>query len=67
MANENRLRPGHRRYDEAMALEMTARTTRNGQGKKNPEDFPKGTPESDAATDDFLRDLLLAMGDDPDR
>ncbi|MGF6664985.1 hypothetical protein QF000_006653 [Paraburkholderia atlantica] len=45
MNEDNRIRPGHPLYNEAMALEMTVRTTRRAQGKKNPEDFPAGSPE----------------------
>lgn len=65
MTDENRLRPGNPLYDEAMALEMTVRATRRAQGKKNPEDFPAGSPEWEAANDEFLRDLYVALGGDP--
>ena len=64
MNSDDRPRPGHPRYDEAIALEMTVCATRRAQAKK-PEDFTTGKPEWDAATKDFLGDIYLAMGDDP--
>jgi len=58
MNDDDPLRPGHPHYNEAVALELTVRTMRRAQGKKNPEDVARGTP---------LRDLRRAVGDDPDR
>ncbi|KVG32845.1 hypothetical protein WJ30_10760 [Burkholderia diffusa] len=68
MENEkqSRLRPGDPRYDEAMALERTVRVVRRAQGKSNPADFVYGSPEHQAAEEDYLRDLLRAMGENPD-
>jgi hypothetical protein len=63
--NDNRLRPGHPLYNEAMALELTVRTTRRAQGKTNPEDFPVGSPERETASEEFMRDVYFAMGGDP--
>jgi hypothetical protein len=58
--------PGHPRYEESQALENAVRVTRKAQGKKNPEDFPYGSPEWHAADEDYMRDLYRAMGGDPD-
>jgi hypothetical protein len=58
--------PGHPRYEEAQALENTIRIVRRAQGKKNPEDFPYGSPAWHEADEDYMRDLLRAMGGDPD-
>ncbi|ENH6337990.1 hypothetical protein ABWH74_001290 [Burkholderia vietnamiensis] len=68
MENEkqSRLRPGDPGYDEAQALERTVRIVRKAQGKKNPGDFAYGSPEHQAAEEEYLRDLLRAMGEDPD-
>ncbi|MGC2944201.1 hypothetical protein [Burkholderia ambifaria] len=68
MENEkqSRLRPGDPRYDEAMALESSVRVVRKVQGKNNPENFVYGSPEYQAAEEAYLRDLLRAMGEDPD-
>jgi hypothetical protein len=65
-ANDTPFGPGHPRYEEAMALEMTVRATRRAQGKKNPEDFPYGSPEWHEADEDYMRDLYRATGGDPD-
>jgi hypothetical protein len=68
MENEEPIKfgPGHPRYVEAMSLEATVAAIRKGKGKKNPSDFVPFTAEWDEANDDFLRDLLRALGDDPD-
>jgi hypothetical protein len=66
MKNDGRLRPTDPLYQEAMALEMTIRVIRRARGKKNPIDLPAGTPEYDAATYEFLRDVYQALGGDPD-
>ncbi|MFM0742166.1 hypothetical protein PQQ51_33500 [Paraburkholderia xenovorans] len=67
MNDDDPLRPGHPHYNEAVALELTVRTMRRAQGKKNLEDVARGTPEWEAVAEDFLRDLRRAVGDDPDR
>jgi hypothetical protein len=53
-------------YTEAMALQMTVRLTRRARGKKNPEDLPWGSPAWKEATEEFVQDIYLAMGGDPD-
>jgi hypothetical protein len=54
------LKPGTPQYDAALALEDSVRVIRRASGKRNPEDFARGTPQWDAATEDFLKDLLWA-------
>jgi hypothetical protein len=66
MENDDRLRPGHPLYKEAMALELTVRTLRHAQGKQNPEDVLYGSPVWDAISEEFVRDLYRAMGGNPD-
>jgi hypothetical protein len=48
MDSDDHPRPGHPRYDEATALEVTVRAIRHAQGKKNPTTsrpaHPNGTP-----------------------
>jgi hypothetical protein len=68
MADENDIPfgPGHPRYEEDQALENTVRVIRKAQGKENPEDFPYGTPEYHKADEQYMRDLLRAMGEDLD-
>ncbi|MGF6768837.1 hypothetical protein P3T18_001307 [Paraburkholderia sp. GAS199] len=66
MENDDHLRPGHPLYEEAMALELTVRTLRHAQGKKNPEDVLYGSAEWDVISEDFVRDLYRAMGGNPD-
>jgi hypothetical protein len=65
-ANDIPFGPGHPRYDEAQALENTVRAIRKAQGKSNPEDFPYGSQEWHEADEAYLRDLLRAMGEDPE-
>ncbi|CAB3721207.1 MULTISPECIES: hypothetical protein [Paraburkholderia] len=65
MENDDRLRPGHPLYEEAMALELTVRTLRHAQGKKNPEDVLYASPEWNVVSEEFVRDLYRAMGGNP--
>jgi hypothetical protein len=51
MDNDDRLRPGHPLYEEAMALELTVRTLRHARGKKNPEDVLYASPEWDVISE----------------
>jgi hypothetical protein len=67
MDNDDRLRSGHPLYEEAMALELTVRTLRHAQGKKNPQDVLYGSGEWDVVSEEFVRDLYRAMGGNPDR
>jgi hypothetical protein len=48
-------------WAEARALEASIRAIRRAQGKKNPEDFPAGSPECTAAMDEFVRDVCRAL------
>ncbi|HVE11481.1 MAG TPA: hypothetical protein VNE00_29770 [Paraburkholderia sp.] len=57
------LKPGTPRYDAALALEDSVRVIRRVRGKRNPEDFARGTPEWDATTEDFVKDLLWASSE----
>ncbi|CAG4919313.1 hypothetical protein [Paraburkholderia saeva] len=59
------LGPEHPRYDEAQALENMVRVVRKAQGKKNPEDCSYGSLEWQAVEEDYLEDLLRALGGDP--
>ena len=43
--------------DEARALEASIRAIRRAQGKRNPEDFPPGSPECLAIMEEFVRDV----------
>ena len=52
-------------FEEAMALELTVRTLRHAQGKKNPEDVLYASPEWDVVSEEFVRDLYRAMGGNP--
>lgn len=65
-ANDIPFGPGHPRYEEAQALESSVRVVRKAQGKKNPEDFPYGSPAWHEADEDYMRDLLRALGGNPD-
>lgn len=65
-SNDTPFGPGHPRYEEVQALENTVRIVRRAQGKKNPEDFPYGSPEWHDADEDYICDLVRAMGGDPD-
>ncbi|TDY25746.1 hypothetical protein B0G81_6228 [Paraburkholderia sp. BL6665CI2N2] len=38
---------------------------RGAQGKRNPEDLPAGSADREDATNEFPRDLLRAMDDEP--
>ncbi|MEM5315184.1 hypothetical protein VSR72_25895 [Paraburkholderia sp. JHI869] len=53
-------------WAEARALEASIRVIRRAQGKKNPEDFPAGSPECTAAMDEFVRDVCRALEIDID-
>lgn len=53
-------------WAEARALEASIRAIRRAQGKKNPEDFPRHSPESFAAMNEFVRDVCRVLEIDPD-
>jgi hypothetical protein len=62
MAHEQPQYPeNHPVWLEARALEASIRIIRRAQGKKNPEDFPAGSPECTAAMDEFVRDVCRAL------
>ncbi|MGF6604538.1 hypothetical protein P3T23_009294 [Paraburkholderia sp. GAS448] len=68
MENENipRFGPDHPRYPESQALGLSVAAMRKAKGLRNPDEFEPGTPEFAAAEEAFLRDVLRALGDDPD-
>lgn len=53
-------------WAEARALEASIRAIRRAQGKKNPEDFPAGSPECTAAMEAFVRDVCRVLEIDID-
>ncbi|SDC57307.1 hypothetical protein [Paraburkholderia lycopersici] len=56
----------HPLWAEARALEASIRVIRRAQGKKNPEDFPPGSPECAAAMEEFVRDVCRVLQIDID-
>jgi hypothetical protein len=68
MENEKRpqITPGSALHRESQALGESIEAIRKAAGKKNPDDFPAGTSEWQDACDDFARDMLRALGVDPD-
>jgi hypothetical protein len=65
-ANDIPFGPGHPRYEEAQALENTVRVIRKAQCKQNPEDFLYGSPGWHKADEEYMLDLLRAMGESLD-
>ncbi|WP_026228670.1 hypothetical protein [Paraburkholderia atlantica] len=63
---EPKFGPGHPRYLESQALGMSVDAIRKAQGKKSLKDLVPGTPEFMVAEEEFLRDVLRALGEDPD-
>ena len=53
-------------WAEARALEASIRAIRRAQGKKNPEDFPAGSPECTTAMNEFVRDVCRVLEIDID-
>ncbi|WP_179214257.1 hypothetical protein [Paraburkholderia caledonica] len=66
MENDDRIRQHDPLYEEARALAMTVRLIRLARGKKNPTDFPAGTPDHETAIHEFLPDVYQALGCGPD-
>ena len=68
MENEKRpqIVPGSASHRESQALGESIEAMRKAAGKKNPDDFPVGTPEWRDACDDFARDIVRVLGIDPD-
>jgi hypothetical protein len=58
--------PGHPRYLQARALALSVAAIRKAQGKKNPDDYPIGSPGWLEVGEDFARDVLRALSGDPD-
>ena len=60
----------HPRYAEMVAFEDSIDAIRKARGKLTRAEISAlgvGTPEHDAAEHDFLRDMLIALGGDPDK
>lgn len=68
MENENNQRPAPDDPigDRARAFGLSIGAIRKVAGKPNPDELPYGSPERNAAQEDSLRDVLRAMGEDPD-
>ncbi|GAB2886073.1 hypothetical protein GCM10027093_21420 [Paraburkholderia jirisanensis] len=66
MDKHPKIEPGTPQYDMAMSIENTVRAIRKAKGKKNPEDCVLYSDEWQAVDADFVRDLLRALGGDPD-
>jgi hypothetical protein len=68
MENEKEIRfgPYHPLWNEAQSLEATVRAVRKARGMLNPEDCEPGSSQQEQVTMDFLRDVMRAMGEDPD-
>jgi hypothetical protein len=58
--------PGHPRYLQARALALSVAAIRKAQGKKNPDNYPIGSPGWLEVDEDFARDVLRALGGDFD-
>lgn len=54
--------PGYPGYLEARALALSIAAIRKAQGKKNPADYAVGSPNWEAADEEFARDLLRILG-----
>jgi hypothetical protein len=50
----------------ARVIENSVRAIRKARGKKNPEDCIRGTPEYELVLEEFLHDVLAAIGDEED-
>lgn len=53
-------------WNVAQAIENSVRAIRKARGKKNPEDCVPNTPEHEQVLNEFLEDVLGAMGGDED-
>lgn len=63
---EPKFGPGHPRYLESQALGISVDVIRKAQGKKSLNDLIPGTPEFAIAEEEFLREVLRALGENPD-
>ncbi|OXC78643.1 hypothetical protein [Caballeronia sordidicola] len=50
---------------EAQSLCLAVAAIRKARGKKNPDDFPVDTPEWHQVCEEFVNDVLVALGEDP--
>ncbi|MFM0489146.1 hypothetical protein, partial [Paraburkholderia graminis] len=66
MDKHRRIGSEHPLFQEMAALTSTVRIMRRARGRKNPEDVAFGSPECDALSAEFMRDVCKAMGGDPD-
>lgn len=53
--------PGYPAYLEVRALALSVAAIRKAQGKKNPADYAVGSPNWEAADEEFARDLLRIL------
>jgi hypothetical protein len=53
--------PGSPQHLASQSVSLTVAAMRKAQGKPDPNDFPVGTPEFEAAELDFLEDVLSFM------
>ena len=60
------IHPRHPRYAALRALSQAVSCIRRAQGKPCHADFLEGTPEYDAAIEDYARDVIRAFCADPD-
>lgn len=56
-----RFGPKHSLYMHARMIALSVTATRTAQGKKNPGDYPIGSPGWLDADEDFARDVLRAL------
>jgi hypothetical protein len=50
---------------EAQSLGLAVAAIREAKGKKNPDDFTVDTPEWHRVCEEFVKDVLVALGGDP--
>ncbi|SOE95658.1 hypothetical protein SAMN05414139_08559 [Burkholderia sp. D7] len=50
---------------EAQSLGLSVAAIRKAQGKKNPDDFPVDSPEWHRVCEEFVNDVYVALGGDP--
>ncbi|MFL9944126.1 hypothetical protein [Paraburkholderia graminis] len=66
MDKHRRIGSEHPLFQEMAALTSTVHIMRRTRGRKNLEDVAFGSPEWDALSAEFMRDVCKAMGGDPD-
>jgi hypothetical protein len=65
--NSLQIIPGSALHGESQSVGLTVAALRKAQGKRNPNDFPVGSPEFEVLEVEFLQDVLAFLGDDPNR